>query len=54
MTSSEPGTARSQKDAVGGVFDRAAGEYDTGPIDFFGPAGRDLVAWLRATSRRGW
>lgn len=43
MTSSEPETARSQKDAVGGVFDRAAEGYDAGPIDFFGPAGRDLV-----------
>ncbi len=44
MTHDDTDTGRSHKEAVGGVFDRAAQEYDGGPIDFFGPAGRDLVA----------
>jgi ubiquinone/menaquinone biosynthesis C-methylase UbiE len=51
MTQSSPDAARSQKAAVGGVFDRAAEGYDGGRIDFFGPAGRDLVD--RADPRPG-
>ena len=43
MTHDDTDTGRSQKEAVGGVFDRAAQGYDGGAIDFFGPAGRDLV-----------
>ena len=39
--SADEGSA--QRSAVGGVFDRAAESYDEGGIDFFGPAGRDLV-----------
>lgn len=33
----------SQKVAVAGVFDRAAAAYDEAGVDFFTPAGRDLV-----------
>ena len=51
MTQSSPDAAQSQKAAVGGVFDRAAEGYDGGAIDFFGPAGRDLVD--RAAPRPG-
>lgn len=43
MTRGDPDAARHHRDAVGGVFDRAAAGYDGGAIDFFGPAGRDLV-----------
>lgn len=51
METSEADASRSQKDFVGGVFDRAAQAYDGGAIDFFGPAGRDLVD--RADPRPG-
>ncbi|HEX4977012.1 MAG TPA: methyltransferase domain-containing protein [Nocardioides sp.] len=53
MTESSPEAARSRKAAVGAVFDRAASGYDDGPIEFFGPAGRDLVerAGLRPGER---
>jgi len=53
MTPTDPEAGRSQKDFVGGVFDRAAQGYDDGPIHFFGPAGRDLVdhAGLRPGDR---
>lgn len=53
MSPTQPEAARSQKDFVGAVFERAAQEYDDGPIEFFGPAGRDLVdhAGLRPGDR---
>jgi len=53
MTQSDAETARHQKESVGGVFERAAEGYDDGAIDFFGPAGRDLVelAHLRPGER---
>lgn len=40
-----------QKTAVAGVFDRAAATYDEAGVDFFTPAGRDLVE--RAAPRSG-
>jgi ubiquinone/menaquinone biosynthesis C-methylase UbiE len=36
-----------RKRAIAGVFDRGAGTYDQVGVDFFTPAGRDLVARAR-------